>query len=307
MAEGIFDRYPVAKWEVKGKPALTFPFELLEENGGNRLAPHERLYRDGARVDDTGASATTYTFTISVFNSPNHEEGVDGLAQYPDLAIALIESCLVHETGTLTVPTKGPRRCRAHTWRRMEDATKVDMAGLVITWMEDNEDDAEVAAAQAPSASAVAAKFAQDALDAGQGLGLENDNLSSLTELAADLEHLANAPSQFVADIEAKSGNLVASVDRIGDTMAAQGDLFGEPDSSRTHRQLNRLRDVAARAPAEPHEHLGRIVNRTFTTAMSIFDVATVVGQDVTDLIPLNSQLPDLLRIERDTPVRVFA
>lgn len=312
--EAIFGAYPVAKWEATGKPAVSFPFETLEENGGNRLVPHERLYRDGARIDDTGSRATTYTFAIPVLNSPNHEEGVDGLAQYPDLALKLIEACEVHETGTLTVPTKGPRRCRAETWRRMEDARKVDMAALVITWMEDNEDDADAAAAQAPSASTVASKYAQDAIDACQEWGADSDLLSSLTDFANDLQDLANAPAQYVADIEAKAGNLAAAADRVEATFASTtdeaedelGTLLTDPQASRAGRMLARVKDVAARAPLEPHSHKGKIITRTFGRDVSIFDVATIVGQNPADLIDLNTQLEDLLHIERDTPVRIF-
>lgn len=314
MADGIFGRYPPAKWEVPGAAAVVFPVERLEQIGGNRLVPHERLHRDGARLDDTGSKAEGWSFTISFYNSNNHEEGVKGLEQYPDTINALIDACRIHETGTLTVPTVGKRRCRAESWRRVESYDKVDMAAVVITWLEDNEDDAESAAAQFPSASAVASKYAKDANAAAEEFG--TTSLDDLEAFADDLGDMLSAPSEFAADIDAKVGNLTAAGERLQATVDTQATMAKEeletiatdPLNGRALRAIAKVLDVAHRAPIQKHDKQGTpIVTRTFDVDLSIFGVAQSVGQSPGKLIPLNAGLADLLHIPAGTPVRVYA
>ena len=57
--DGIFGLYPTATWDVKGK-SISFPATRIEETHVNRLVPHERMYRKGARYDNTGPKAKAW-------------------------------------------------------------------------------------------------------------------------------------------------------------------------------------------------------------------------------------------------------
>ncbi|HZL96151.1 MAG TPA: DNA circularization N-terminal domain-containing protein, partial [Vicinamibacterales bacterium] len=108
MPDEIFPRYPPASWQVPGRALITFLVEDIQEDGGNRLVAHERPYRDGAKHDDTGSRAKRWAITSPSYND-HTEEGVEQ-NQYPAVLNALIDSFDVHETGTLTLPTRGAVR-----------------------------------------------------------------------------------------------------------------------------------------------------------------------------------------------------
>lgn len=314
MAETIFGQYPPGRWEVEGAEGIVFPVERIEEVYSNRLVPHKRIYRDGARIDDTGSEPTGWDITIGWYNAADHEEGVDGLVLYPDLLNMFCAACKIHKTGDLTVSTVGKRRCRAESYRRVESFSEIDVAAMTVRFLEDNEDDAATAAFAAPSASSVASRYAKEALDASQLHGCQSVDLLSLEGLAAELEALASAPGELVAQMEARVGNVAAAAQRVQNAFASQGDaareeiqaLLTDPTSSRAHRSLERLRDTVHRAVADANKHLGQPVSRTFDRDLSIFTIAASLGQDAEKLIPLNQQLPDLLSIPRGTVVRVF-
>jgi DNA circularisation protein N-terminus len=314
VPDTIVGQYPPAKWEVPGASAITFPVMSLRESGGNRLVGHKRIYRDGERLDDTGNAATTYAFEVPFLNSPNHEEGVDGLNQYPDNVNALIAACKIHETGTLTVPTIGPRRCRAETWERVEQYDKVDMAMVRVTFREDSEDNASSAAAVSPSAQSVAAKYAKDAVDGLEELGATSLDMSELQAFASDLQSLATAPAELVGDIEAKVGNAVAAAENVAETFSSQAQaandelatLATDPAASKPLLALAKLKDVVHGAIPAKHGQGKVIVTRTYDVELSIFAIATDLEQDPVKLMALNSHLPDLLAVEAGTPVKVF-
>lgn len=315
MAETtIFGQYPPASWDVPGAPKIVFPVERIDEAYNNRLVPHRRVYRDGARIDDTGGDPTGWDLTIGFYNAADHEEGVDGLLLYPDLLNSFCAACKIHETGTLTIPTVGPRRCRAESYRRSDTFSELDTASVVVRFLEDNEDDAAVAAFQAPSASSVASRYALEAIDASQLHGCTSEDLLSLTELAGELEELARAPVEMAAQMEGRAGNMAAAAARVQAAFAATGDrahedietLLTDPTSSRAHRMLSRVRDTAHRAVADAYKHVGLPVSKTFDRNLSIFTIAASLGQDAEKLLPLNQHIPDLLNIKRGTPVRVF-
>lgn len=317
MADDIFGQYPTFKWEVGGK-AILFAAVEIRERGGNRIARHKRYGRKGARCDDTGAQEKEWRLRAFIFNDPEQEPGIDGAAQYPDVAIALTDSFDIHETGTLTTPTRGPRRCRAESYERVEVEKERDACALELVFVEDNEDDADVAAFQAPSAQSILKTLAVETFAACTDVGAFNTDVGSLTELAGDIVGLIEAPGQFVADMEAKNNAFLNQLESIEKAFSNETEkanekvqtLLTDPEGSLGVRRLRELHDAAARAPLEKAV-LGSPVARptiamAFTKRLSLWDIASALGQNGDDLVPLNPGLPDLLDIPPNTPVTVF-
>jgi len=311
----IFTSYPTAEWSVGGV-AIKFPVQRLEERGGNRIVKHKRVYRDGARCDDMGSEPKGWTFTCAFFNSPDKQEPGLDLAQYPDNVNKLLATFDTHETGDLTIPTRGTVRARAESYTRVESNELRDACVCTLTWVADNEDDGSQAAFTAPSAAAVIGETAEEAVGAAADLGALSEDLTSLSEFASSLEALAAAPAEFVADMEAQAYAMESAVSRIetafasaaGQVAAEVKTLLTDPAASMAGRRLRKAADQAASLTTEKVGlSTNRVITRTWARTMSIFEVAIEVNQDAGALMGLNTSLPDMLSIAPGTPVRMYA
>lgn len=312
MADNIFPQYPPGSWQVPGRRAIAFLIEDIQESGGNRLVPHERPYRDGAKHDDTGSRAKRWTVSSPFFND-HDEEGVE-TALYPDVLNELIASFDVHETGTLVLPTRGAVRCRAESYDRDETFAERDSASVRFVWVQDNEDDVTAASFTAPSARSIAVSRADETVFSLQSGGVYDDNVASLQEFAAGLEALAAAPGQFIDDIEGQGRRLQLAADRIevafsnaeDRAISEQQSLMLDPANSLAGRQLRGMRDIAARAVADRLSALPRIVTRTFPRVISLIAIAPQFKQDLDTLLDLNRRYQNPLAIPAGKPVRMI-
>lgn len=309
--DGINEQYPPAKWEVGGK-TITFPVISIDELHDNRLVPHERMYRSGARHDDTGGKAKGWQITSEFYNGCEEPGVPENL--YPDTVNDLCDSFDVHETGTLTVPTRGPRRCRAASYRRSESSEERDHARVTFIWAEDNEDDEAVTDWHAPKAASAARAEAVQAADAAAEQGCWDDDLDSLAGLADALESYAYAPINYLGDLESQANKMRSAVKRVNDAFTnasreAQDEvraLMTDPESSRVLRHMQALQDMAAKAPIDKGTTVKQTTPRTYPRQMSIFEIATDVDQDAAELMFLNAAIGDLLNIPPGTVVLVF-
>jgi len=179
--ETVSEQYPIAKFEVQGR-AETFVVTSIEEAGGNRIVRHERPFRDGSKLDDTGSDPITWTIE-SVFNNTIQEDGLGPDPLYPTVLNRIIRLFNVHETGNLTVPTRGTIRARAHTYRRREGSDPVDEASVTFVFIEDNEDAVERGALKEPTARAMLIRLVQQTRFDQESTGL----MPFTTALAAAL------------------------------------------------------------------------------------------------------------------------
>ena len=321
MPDTIYEQYPTARWEVKGKN-LTFPVDDIEEGRSNRLAKHRRLYRDGARLDDTYAEARTWKITSVFFNDKSgigQEPGIEE-GQYPDNVNQLCDSFDIHETGDLTLPTRGSRRCRAESYTRFETKTERDACKCTFVWVEDNEDDASAAQFVAPSAKSVLSAIAVETFDACTDIGAISPDLSSLSELANDLIALAEAPGNYVSDLEAQAKAMTSQLAAIEEAFTVAADeavteaesLLTDPESSLAGRRIRELSDTVATLHLEVAAQGGisgdqqQVLSRTYQRWLSIYDVATIEGQEAEPLMSLNSSIPDMLSIPPGTVVLIY-
>ena len=315
-SDEIFAKYPTASWKPDTGKELFFAVKSLQETFRNRIVRHKRIYRDGARLDDTGTDAIEWHLNCLFFNDTlQQEQGLDGETQYPDNANALCDSFTIHETGTLTTPTRGPRRCRAETYERSETSDVRDAAQINFTWVEDNEDDAKAAAFTAPSAKSVSVSIAAAAIEACAAAGVTSDNLGTFNEFMDALQELAESPGDYVSDLESKANAALGKIKQTEEsftTAASQASsdhqrMLSDPENSLALRMLRRAQDNSARMIVEVIAATQPVIKQvTFTVARDIFDIAAQYDQDASALMKLNNQLADLLFIAAGTPVKIF-
>ncbi len=318
----IFAQYPVAKWQVGDADPIFFPVMGITETGGNRIIAHERPFRDGAKLDDTGAKPRSWSFTAHFSNrieEPGTEE--NPLPLYPDMLRLLIESFDQHETGNLTLPTIGTVRARAQDYTRKEDPEATDTGLVDLCFVQDNEDALDRALLSPPTVRATVVKLAEQATGSLQRDGVWGEDLrpnehevqvsdststpsSSLMETAADIEGLLLAPGRSVADLESTVRAHQRAVARIM-TAASGDDTRGGGEAERL---LAILLDREAAAAAE--RTASRPRTRPFVIDVertSIYEVSARLHQDAEELLDLNgARIDDPFRLDRGQVIRVY-
>lgn len=306
----IFASYPTASWRVGDGEALYFPAVKITQSGGNRIVQHERPHRDGAKLEDTGGKARSWSVSV-LFNNSLQEGVQNGVPLYPQRLRQILRSFDIHQTGTLVLPTVGKVRARAETYEREESPDQQDSASFSCTWIEDNEESLERTVFAPPSVVATLVKLAEQTTFTLQRNGISDSGLS-LTEFAAEIEGLLLAPGRSVSDLGAVVRSHRRAISRMIDalTTAANqgGGIFSEPRGSEMQRQLRILLDREAQAEDE------RTASRPRTMAFvidveetSIFEVAARLDQDAEELMDLNSaRIEDPFYLTRGEVIRVY-
>lgn len=310
--DDVFPGYPVASFSVGGLK-YAFPVQGVNEDGGNRIIQRERPYRDGAKLDDTGSLAKAWRMT-ALFNNTIDEPGlseVNGeLALYPDVLNALILAFDVHETGILTVPTVGEQPARAASYSRVEVDTMRSTATVTLTFLEDNEDEVGARIITAGSAQANAIRLANTTEFDAQSLSDWSGSMSDLTEFVSELEGLANAPSDTIADIETQNRQVQGAAKRVTklgmDHSVPGRGLMRGPNGNATERKVVRTQAIAARTTNDARRGRPQIISIVVRRDTSLFQVAAITGQDYVDLLAINPGL-DPLHIPTLSTVRVYA
>ncbi len=309
MADEIFAQFTTCRWEVTGYNVV-LPVKTVRTRGGNRIVPRERANRNGAKLDDTGSKPKVWTLDVDFYNGID-EPDMPADDMYPSLANDLEKSCDIHETGTLTLPTIGKRRCRLLDYDREESFEERDTGRFSLTFMEDNEDAITASSFSSPSARSVSRQLAEATTASAEQDGIELTDIgSSLTELASELEGLANAPFEYVGDLQAKAGQISRACARIEAVHTSAADEVGllltSPMSSRTLRKLRELNDTAARVVQERLSSMPVLVPFRVASQRTLFDVAASLNQDAALLLKANPDLPNPLAIDAGTTINVY-
>lgn len=308
MADTIFEQYPVCIWEVIGF-RIPIPVKKISERGGNRLVRRTRQNRNGSKLDDTGSMEKTWTLDVDFFNG-SREDGIPS-DLYPDMLNDLIRSFDVHQTGDLTLPTVGKRRCRAETYQRDESFEEIDCAIVSLTFVEDNEDVMNASTVTAPSARSVSRRLADLTTFSAQQNGVSlSDSGAGIAELASEVEALITSPFEYFGDLQAQAAKVQALCERLEATHTTRrsqvGELLSQPPGARAVRGLVELRDKAARIVEERQSAMPRLVPYVVPTQRSIFDIAAQFEQDPSQLLAANPEIGNPLAIPPRTVVKVF-
>jgi len=310
----IFESMPVASFQVGSLPAAFFPIvgELTEE-GGQRIVRHVRPYRDGAKLDSTGATEIEFN-VLALFNNSIRESGLEAnnRALYPFVLRAIVDAFKARQTGTLTLPTVGRVRARAEKYRRSENVGARDEATLQLTFVSDNEDAVSAATFQLPTVRASMLKQASQTLFSASREGAHDADLVSLFQLATEIEAALLAPGRSVADLQSQVNRARSALGRIARAQEQLADDVGlaasEPRGSEFFRNLTRLLDTQARAADE--KFASRPRTKAFVVDVvrtNLFEIAARFKQDAAELLDLNSErLADPMHLEEGDVVRVF-
>lgn len=298
-----------ASWFVIGKKPIPFPIEDLEETGGNRIVGHARDGRDGEKQDDTGAEPRVWTIKTTIF-ADMREEGIYYDQPYPGIVDELIASFSVHETGNLFLPTINKTvRVRAHKYQRREVAGEPDSAGLLLVFVEDNEDGVTEASFAEPTARSIADRMADVASFEAIMVGAYSEDIENLPALGEALTSTAIANTSI--DIELAAEELLDATRRIEQTFGHGrasagdvGDLLADTSGVVAIRAIRDLRDVAARATGDGRSR--RLVPYRIKTATSIIGIALELGLEVSDLLKENPSLSNPFSLEAGTTIKVY-
>lgn len=304
----INEQFPVASFTSDGGSKIAFPITNLSETGGNRVIEQERAYRDGAKLDDTGAVATRWSFSC-LFHNSIQEKGleVNGKNLYPDVLDDLINAFLVHETGDLVVPTRGSVRVRCESYTRTESNDPRECALLDVVFIEDNEDGVDFSFLSSPSVQATGITLADKTTFSAQERGLWTNPFYAVKDFARNIEGLINAPGDFVNDVRAQAKGAGAAVDRArnsGRDRSTPGrDVLLTPEATVAERSLQLAKEKMMRARSEARRNQPKLQARVFSRNLSLADIAFEFKVDYTDLLFSNPQIENPRNVPAGTTV----
>lgn len=305
----VFEQYPVGSWKVGNLPALKFPVCSVQETGGNRIIERERPYRDGSKLDDTGSKAKRWILKVKFENSIV-EEGLDQTTLlYPFVLNQMIASFDTHETGDLTVPTRGTVRARAENYTRDEVENERDEASVSFTFVEDNEDNVGAQQFEQLNVNASARRLAEQTVFSATSEGMWSTSLADLNEFASELEAIANFPGDVVADVDSQASIVVGATNRVQRAFLRETEendaLLADPELSQTQRKLEETKDLAGRSKGEAYQGRPRPVPFFVNAATDLFTIASRLGQTPEDILSINPGV-DPLFVPAGTVVQVL-
>lgn len=289
-----------ASWVPDDGDEILFPVLSREKQSGNRLVKRTRPYRPGTKLDDTGEKEDTFSVVALFCNEIDEPRLGSETDLWPD-RINLLDAALRSKvTGTLHLPWERNIRCRPETWTRSADTSIRNAERMSITFVRDNEDTLNPSEITEWFGGSTSRTVEEAEFDA-ESLGEWDGDFSELTELAADLEGLANAPGEMLADVESKASQVQRAAESIESTLG-----LSDPESAPVQRKLLEIRDSSARASAQSRTSRPRVVSRSFAHDTDIYTVAAETGNRVGDLIALNAKLEDPTYIPAGTIVQVY-
>lgn len=288
--------FAVMSFKVGG---VKLAFACLHDDaeGGNRIVRFPRPYRDGEKLDDTGAEARVWT-PIAVFGNDVKEPGLDpAIPVYPDLMARVLRLFATHETGDLVTPHDGVVRARAHKWKRVTPEDFVDYAAVHLTFIEDSEDSVGAEQFSRPGVSGRNQILADETRFSLELEDNWSDVILEVQVLASELEGLMRAPGRAVEDAQARTRSLAHSLERV---IATAQEVTGlsraegtSPPAPAAEIRLHQLLDLAAAAAAERQSTAPERIPYVVKQPTSIFYIASRVKQPVEALLDLNWKIED--------------
>jgi hypothetical protein len=263
-------------------------------------------------LDDTGSNPTVWRIE-TCFNNTIQEQGIgEGTVWYPDTLNSILESFFVHETGDLTLPTRGTVRARLEGYSRSESYDMIDTAMVSFTFVEDNEDSVDASSYSSPSVSGSAITLKSVTEFSAQSSGMWDGSLQDLNELIGEMEGLASLPDKYAAEITEKTKILQKQVDRIVKAHSKPWvdgrDTMNNPENSRTARVLVDTKAAAFQTSLQTGSNRKPYQEVQFERDQSLASIASMLGQVYSELLAINDGfIEDPTYVPAGTLVRVFA
>lgn len=310
--ETVFEQGAPVSFTADGGETIVFTCKRIVESRAKRLVHHERPFRPGAKIDSTNWRVRRWALDCC-FNNTLIESGIDNdVVLYPTQLNALLRSFDIEETGDLVLPTRGLRRVKAASYERIEDVEAWDEANVKLAFDEDSEDDVGQDAFTDPSVRAGVVRLAQQTQFSAQSIGAWDENLSSLSEFATDIENLLASPFTTLEDIQAENRRNQRAIRRIHraheNTGRRVGGLFHETEGASASRQLVELEDMMGKAEIERTASKPKTRTISAPEDTDLFSLAASIGQDPVAVLELNAhRIEDPMDLRQGDPVRVFA
>lgn len=297
-----------SSYQADGGAVILFPARQIGEDGGLRIAKRERPFQRGAKLDHTGASADQFEIE-AVFHPDISEPGLgDTPPLWPDRLEDLIAAFKGGATATLHLPWKRNLRVKALQWRRRAVADEYRGGEVLsVTFVEDNEDALDREAFERVAVKAGAARLAADAQFDAEATGVWDGSIEDVTELAAELVGLMNAPGEYADQIIHAAKRVRRACDLVLTKTAATLPGGSESPDAVLRAKLLELKDAAAGAAGEAQAAKPKTRTVRFRQPRDIFSIAAELGQNARELISINSALEDPSYIPAGTAVVVFA
>ena len=313
-----FQLFGPARW-TPADGSRTFALALVQNDTAHerRLVERKRPYVEGSPFDDGGADAKPFTLR-AIFANGHGVAGVPDPA-YPQYHRDFLDALERKGKGTSTLysPGRGEKRVRYKGYQSSQTPDRRDCEFVDLRFVEEREDErASADSFTLPSAKTAAPIVARQMTDAGHALGIGGDLFDSIGALVNRLSAAANAPFDSAAAMQERVDGLLGAVGRLGRDLARGPQRFGDgaaspllsPEAAPVALGLVVLRDTAHRQASATYGERS-VVPRSFSTQLSIFDVAARLGgQSVGELIQLNARrVPSLFAIPAGFPVLVRA
>lgn len=314
-AETAQSKYSVASWRVGDNQRIYFAVTEIVDTIANRIIHHERPYREGAKLDDTGGTARAWRIR-AVFNNTLREQGLDlnGADLFPDVYRRLQRTFETHETGDLVIPGLGEVRARAGSMVGTEGES-VDTATADLDFTQDNEDALDRALIRPPTVRATTRRIAEATEFSLKKEGIWHETISGskarvgIVQAAENLQTLMLSPGRAVNSVEQQARRNRRDIERIIATQREVNEQFSSPRGSTSERQMVTLRDRSAQAEAE--RSASRPKTKPFVVdveSTSIWEIAARFDQDAEELLELNdSRIANPFNIRRNAVVLVFS
>lgn len=307
----------VASFQADFRTEVFFAILGNTESGSMRIAKRDRPWQNGAKLDDIGANADDFQLRL-IFHNDVTEPGMGaedgGWSNYqpwPNAHDELLDQFHTGTTGTLNLPWKRGIRCKATQWTSVTSADDTRGGAIVtVTFTTDNEDSLDREALELASVTATTNRDADATSFDMDSLGMFDGSIEDITELAADLVGLLNAPNDELSAILHASQRLRRAVTFVMSSFSSAvpgRDQMNDADGAGARLRLLGLLDLAGRAEGEALSALPQTRIVVFPRVRDIYSIATEVGQSARTLMSINDAIEDLSYIPAGTPVRILA
>lgn len=305
----VWEQCEVASVKPDGGEALLFPtWESYEITHGLRAACREIPWVDGEQIDSTGTTGERFTVEALFFNDIQQLDPTYGqtVPLYPD---RLEQLCAIFRQGktlTLNFMTRRNVRCKALRWVRRG---RTDLQGgetLSIEFGVDNENRLDGPVTETVSVKVNLIQRIQDCEFEAERAGSWDSSWEDITKLASQLDEAMSAPSEFRADIAQKAHRVSAACQRVLDSHSRNIEgRSGLLDCATypARKGLESIRDMADRAAGETIDGRPKTITRRYSRPMSLYEIATLEGQDPGRVLYLNDQIEDPCWVPANTPV----
>lgn len=280
---------------------VSFPIEMVGEKGGQRLAIHHKMDRDGAQVESTGRLPLSFTVKAYFLEGLTPGQNESWADLYPQGWLQMRDYLMKKSTGIFVHPLYGEINCKPVAWNV---AFTSEIRSGVIVDMEFMEtiDDTDVGVVLAPTVISGVTSAA---------LNLDTQMLNPVTK-PPFVPNMGGFPSysSAVSDILSigqlqgvnKIDNLTNELFSFGDSLNIADDLVAA-FSDVTYDFIDALNTLKLQFQFSQKDTA--IYTVGFDTTLA--SIAGFVGNSITQIIELNPFLLAEPIIPRDTEVAYYS